>query len=280
MNDPVGTATHSIYTPTSIYIYIYIRIPTPHNQPTTAQHTHAANSYWQDFLPEDSALYIWDSDQVHHTHVHACMHVCWRVLVDRSGSDCHLTHRPTRPSPPLSLFNQPPHPQPNPAPGGVRPAGAERQAGGRLLLRAGGGGRRHPGSVRGSIDAFHSPVCCGGLVWEEGGLGSGSTAVHHHHHPDDITPTPQTPTHQTEKRRMYRIAGGDVERYGMHSSYVSLDFSTSDGESVRACLGERVLGGVGGSAGGGARLTGRSYPYTPIPIPNRSRSSSSLSCRF
>lgn len=36
---------------------------------------------------------------------------------------------------------------------------------------------------------------------------------------------------------MYRIAGGDVERYGTHSSYVSLDFSTSDGESVRACLG-------------------------------------------
>lgn len=31
---------------------------------------------------------------------------------------------------------------------------------------------------------------------------------------------------------MYRIAGGDVERYGTHSSYVSLDFSTSDGEAV------------------------------------------------
>lgn len=37
----------------------------------------------------------------------------------------------------------------------------------------------------------------------------------------------------SEKLRMYKIAGGDVDRYGMHSSYVSLDFSTSDSESVR-----------------------------------------------
>lgn len=35
---------------------------------------------------------------------------------------------------------------------------------------------------------------------------------------------------------MYCIAGGDVERYGTRSSYVSLDFSTSDGESVGACF--------------------------------------------
>lgn len=35
-----------------------------------------------------------------------------------------------------------------------------------------------------------------------------------------------------ERDRMYRIAGADAERYGLHSSYVSIDFSTSDNESV------------------------------------------------
>jgi hypothetical protein len=35
-----------------------------------------------------------------------------------------------------------------------------------------------------------------------------------------------------EKQRMYRVAGGDTERYASHSSFVSLDFSTTDGEAV------------------------------------------------
>lgn len=35
-----------------------------------------------------------------------------------------------------------------------------------------------------------------------------------------------------ERLRPYRIAGGDVERYNDHCSYVSLDFSSTDGEAV------------------------------------------------
>lgn len=35
-----------------------------------------------------------------------------------------------------------------------------------------------------------------------------------------------------DKDRRYRIAGGDAARYNLHSSYVSLDFSTTDGEAV------------------------------------------------
>ncbi len=35
-----------------------------------------------------------------------------------------------------------------------------------------------------------------------------------------------------EKQKMYRVAGGDTERYASHSSFVSLDFSTTDGEAV------------------------------------------------
>ncbi len=35
-----------------------------------------------------------------------------------------------------------------------------------------------------------------------------------------------------DKERLYRIAGGDTERYQQHSSYVSLDFSCTDGEAV------------------------------------------------
>lgn len=35
-----------------------------------------------------------------------------------------------------------------------------------------------------------------------------------------------------ERDKLFVIAGGDEERYGLHSSYVSIDFSTSDNESV------------------------------------------------
>lgn len=57
---PVGTATRSI-------IHLHIS-QTMHNR------------YWQDFLPEDSALYLWDSDQVHNTYMHACACACLCVL--------------------------------------------------------------------------------------------------------------------------------------------------------------------------------------------------------
>lgn len=56
------------------------------------------------------------------------------------------------------------------------------------------------------------------------------TTQPNHTHPTPPNPQPQTPTQE----RLYRLAGGDVERYEEHQSYISVTFMTLNTNGIHA----------------------------------------------